>query len=258
MFIESIKIIQKMDIKSFLDSTYLKTEQQAGLSELENKKLVINCINEAITERFKLVMIRPNYVVTAKQLIVAANSILDIGTVISFPEGTHSVLEKLNEAQVAINNGADDLDFVINYQAFKKGQTDLVKKEVLHCTQLGIDNNKVVKWIIETAALNNDEIIKICVLIKNVIMSNFKEQSYPFIFIKSSTGFYKTENNMPNGATVETIVLMLENGSPLAIKASGGIKSYNEAVAMIRLGVKRIGTSAAKALSDGDTQEVVY
>lgn len=244
-----------MDVKTYLDSTYLKTAQQAGLSNSENEKLVVNTINEAVAERFKLVMIRPNYVVLAKELITKVNSSLDVGTVISFPEGTNSIIEKLEEAQTAIDNGADDLDFVINYLAFKKGETEIVKKEILECTKLGIDNNKVVKWIIETAALTNDEIIKICVLIKNVVMSNFKEHSYQSIFIKSSTGFYKTENNVPNGATIDSIVLMLENGAPLSIKASGGVKSYKEAVAMIQLGVKRIGTSAAKEIVRGRIAE---
>lgn len=240
-----------MDLKTYLDSTYLKTAQQAGLSDIQNKKKVIHVVNEAIEEQFKLVMVRPEYVVLAKELIAKANSRLDVGTVISFPEGTNSLIEKLQEAQTAIDNGADDLDFVINYNAFKNGAVDLVKKEVLNCTTLGSSNNKVVKWIIETAALTNDEIIKICVLIKNVVLANFKESAYTSVFIKSSTGFYKTENNAPNGATIESIVMLLENGSPLSIKASGGVKSYDEALAMIRLGVKRIGTSAAKEIVNG-------
>ena len=244
-----------MDLKTYLDSTYLKTAQQAGLSDSQNKKIVVEAINEAIRERFKLVMIRPQYVALAKELIFNANSNLDVGTVISFPEGTNSLVEKLHEAQTAIVDGADDLDFVLNYQAFKKGETVAIKNEIFECTKLGLDNNKVVKWIIETAALNNDEIIKVCVLIKNVVMSNFKEHAYHSVFIKSSTGFYKTENDTPNGATIDAIVLMLENGSPLSIKASGGIKSYDDAMAMLRLGVKRIGTSAAKEIVSGGTAD---
>ena len=117
-----------MDLKTYLDSTYLKTAEQAGLSDLENEKIVINTINEAIVERFKLVMIRPQYVLMAKQMIQEANSNLDVGTVISFPEGTNSLPQKLDEAQVAIDNGADDLDFVINYQAYKRGEINMVKK----------------------------------------------------------------------------------------------------------------------------------
>ncbi len=240
-----------MDLKTYLDSTYLKTAEQAGLSDLENEKIVINTINEAIVERFKLVMIRPQYVLMAKQMIQEANSNLDVGTVISFPEGTNSLPQKLDEAQVAIDNGADDLDFVINYQAYKRGEINMVKNEILECTRLAIGSNKIIKWIIETAALTNDEIIKICVLIKNTVMSNFTEHVYQFIYIKSSTGFYVTKNDIPNGATIDTIVLMLENGSPLPIKASGGVNNYDTAATLIQLGVKRIGTSAARLITTG-------
>ena len=247
-----------MDLKTFIDSTYLKTAVQANLSDFENDKIVSETIYEAISEHYKLVMIRPEYVLMAKKIILGANSTLDVGTVISFPEGTNSVTEKLAEASIAIADGADDLDFVINYEAFKNGTINLVKQEVLECTRLGIDHAKTVKWIIETAALTTDEIIKICVLIKNVVLSNFKEQAYQSIFIKSSTGFFKTENNTPNGATFDAIVLMLENGSPLSIKASGGIKTFEEAIAMIKLGVKRIGTSAAKAIVDNQIYDGDY
>ena len=247
-----------MDLKTFIDSTYLKTAVQANLSDFENDKIVSETIYEAISEHYKLVMIRPEYVLMAKKIILEANSTLDVGTVISFPEGTNSLTEKLAEASTAIADGADDLDFVINYEAFKNGTINLVKQEVLECTRLGIDHAKTVKWIIETAALTTDEIIKICVLIKNVVLSNFKEQAYQSIFIKSSTGFFKTENNTPNGATFDAIVLMLENGSPLSIKASGGIKTFEEAIAMIKLGVKRIGTSAAKAIVDNQIYDGDY
>ena len=247
-----------MDLKTFIDSTYLKTAVQANLSDFENDKIVSETIYEAISEHYKLVMIRPEYVLMAKKIILEANSTLDVGTVISFPEGTNSITEKLAEASTAIADGADDLDFVINYEAFKNGTINLVKQEVLECTRLGIDHAKTVKWIIETAALTTDEIIKICVLIKNVVLSNFKEQAYQSIFIKSSTGFFKTENNTPNGATFDAIVLMLENGSPLSIKASGGIKTFEEAIAMIKLGVKRIGTSAAKAIVDNQIYDGDY
>lgn len=240
-----------MNIKQYLDSTYLKTAELVGISEVENKKIAISFIQEAIDEKFKLIMIRPEYVANAKAMIAKQKSLLTIGTVISFPEGTNSIEDKLQEASIAIENGADDLDFVCNYEAFKKGETDLIKKEILECTRLGLANNKNVKWIIETAALNSSQIIQISTLIKNVVMANFKEECYNSVFVKSSTGFYKTENNEPNGATFPAIIMMLENASPLAIKASGGVKSYEDAIQMIQLGVKRIGTSSAKAIANG-------
>jgi deoxyribose-phosphate aldolase len=247
-----------MNIKSYLDSTYLKTPEQAGLSVAENTKVVKNFVQEAIDEGFKLIMIRPNMVAMAKKMVTDCNSKLTIGTVIGFHEGTYSLEEKLAEAQKAIVDGADDLDFVCNYEAFKNGAKDLVKKEILEGTKLGLEHHKIVKWIIEVAALSNDQIIQLSTLIKNVVMSNFKEECYHSVFVKSSTGFYKTENGLPNGATVPAIIMMLENGSPLSIKAAGGVRTYGEAVEMIRLGVKRIGTSSAKAIANGETTTSNY
>ena len=247
-----------MNIKQYLDSTYLKTPEQAGLSAKENTKVVEGFIKEAIDEGFKLIMIRPDMVKLSKKMITEAGSKVTIGTVIGFHEGTNSIASKLTEAQKAIEDGADDLDFVCNYEAFKRGEIDLVKQEVLEGTKLGLASHKIVKWIIEVAALNSDQIIQMSTLIKNVVMGNFKEECYPSVFVKSSTGFYKTENGLPNGATIPTIIMMIENGSPLSIKAAGGVRTYDEAVAMIRLGVKRIGTSSAIAIAKGQTTTSEY
>jgi deoxyribose-phosphate aldolase len=247
-----------MNIKQYLDSTYLKTPSQARLNKAENKIVVKGFIQESIDENFKLIMIRPDMVSLAKKMIVDANSPVQIGTVIDFPEGKSALEDKVVEASQAIQDGADDLDFVCNYEAFKEGDIDLVKEEILKCTQLGLLNNKVVKWIIEVAALNDKQIIQLSALIKNIVISNFKEESYASVFVKSSTGFYKTENNIPNGATVPTIILMLENASPLSVKAAGGVRTYDEAVEMIQLGVRRIGTSGAKVIANGQKMEGEY
>jgi deoxyribose-phosphate aldolase len=247
-----------MNIKDYLDSTYLKTDVQAGLNERENIAVAQGFIKEAIDEGFKLIMIRPNRVALAKQMIVAAESKLLIGTVIDFPEGKSSLDKKLEEALECIQNGADDLDFVCNYEAFKTGSIDLVKEEILKGTQLGLKHNKTVKWIIEVAALNDLQIAQLSALIKNVVVSNFNEESFDSVFVKSSTGFYKTENDLPNGATVSSIKLMLENASPLPVKAAGGVRTYEEAVLMVDLGVKRIGTSGAKAIANGEESSSQY
>ena len=247
-----------MNIKQYLDSTYLKTAEQAGITEEENILIAQEFIQEAIEEHFKLIMIRPNRVSLAKKMINEANSMLEIGTVIDFPEGKSAIEDKLKEAVQAIQDGADDLDFVCNYEAFKKGDTDLVKEEILRGTQLGLANNKVVKWIIEVAALSEKEIIQLSSLIKNVIVSNFEQELFSKVFVKSSTGFYTTGNNLPNGATIPTIKMMLENASPLPVKAAGGVRTYEEAVAMIQLGVKRIGTSGAKKIANGQNSTNEY
>ena len=247
-----------MNIKQYLDSTYLKTPSQAGLSDAENTIIVKEFIQEAIDENFKLIMIRPDMVSLARKMIIETNSSVQIGTVIDFPEGTAGLEAKLAEATQAIQDGADDLDFVCNYEAFKAGNIDVVKEEVLKCTQLGLAHNKVVKWIIEVAALDEKQIMQLSAMIKNCVITNFKEENYPSVFVKSSTGFYKTENNLPNGATIPAIIIMLENANPLPVKAAGGVRTYDEAVEMIRLGVKRIGTSGAKAIANGQKTEGGY
>lgn len=241
-----------MNIRNYLDSTYLKTAVQAGVSEIENKNIALTFVQEAINERFKLIMLRPEYVHAAKKMIFAQNSDVLVGTVIGFHEGTVSVEEKLIEASKAIADGVDELDYVVNFEAFKKGQILYVKNEILRGTQLGLQHHKTVKWIIETAALVPIQIIQLSALIKHVVLSNFKESDYEKVFVKSSTGFYKTPEGTPNGATVEGITAMLENAFPLPVKASGGVRNLDDVLAMIQLGVKRVGTSSAISIVSGE------
>jgi deoxyribose-phosphate aldolase len=240
-----------MDIKKYLDSTYLKTPEQSGLSEKETAKKVKETIKEAIDEKFVLVMIRPEYVKLARKMIDEAKSNVLVGTVIGFPEGTADLKQKLEEAQQAIDDGADELDYVVNYEAYKKGNVELVKKEVFEGSLLAVKNNKVAKWIIEVAALTPEEIAGLTRLIKETIIHGLGAEYADKIFVKSSTGFYKTKGNQPNGATPETIQIMIQNAGKLPVKAAGGVRNYEEAVKMIELGVKRIGTSSAKAIADG-------
>ena len=89
-------------------------------------------------------------------------------------------------------------------------------------------------------------------------MANFKEDQYAHVFVKSSTGFYKTQDGLPNGATIPSIKLMIENSFPLPVKAAGGVRTYEEALEMIALGVKRIGTSSAKAIANGEISKNEY
>ena len=247
-----------MNIKQYLDSTYLKTAAQANISEQENTEIVKNCIQEAIDNNFKLIMIRPDKVTLAKKMIDEAHSKVTIGTVIDFPLGNGTLEEKLAEAKEAIANGVDDLDFVVDFEAFKRGEVEIIKEQVLEGTKLGLSHHKIVKWIIEVAALDNHQIVQLSALIKNVVIANFDENDYEKVFVKSSTGFYKTPEGVPNGATVPTIKLMLENSCPLPVKAAGGVRTYEEAVEMIQLGVKRIGTSAAKAIANGEISNSDY
>ncbi len=237
-----------MEINQYLDATYLKTASQAKLSEEDNKQKVINLINEAILYDYKLVMIRTKYISLAKKILKDSKKKILIGTVVGFHQGTCSIKEKLNQAQEAIRLGADELDFVVNYKAFKRGELDLVQKEVTEGIALCLANNRVIKWIIEVAALTNKEIIVISLLIKNIVFKVFGKEKAKNVFVKSSTGFYKTENNLPNGATFETIKIIVENAKPLKVKAAGGVRNYETAIKMINLGVDRIGTSSSKQI----------
>lgn len=247
-----------MEIRQYLDSTYLKTAEQAGLSEAENHQVVFQCVQEAIAGQFKLVMIRPEYVKEARQTIDNANAVLLLGTVIDFPEGQSGIEYKLHEARQAISDGADELDFVVDYRAFQNGEIEKVKAEIREGTRLCLEHHRAAKWIIEVAALADDEIARLSALVKNVVVTHFKEEQYARVFVKSSTGFFKTQNNKPNGATIPAVAIMLENACPLPVKAAGGVRNYEEAVAMVNLGVKRIGTSAAKAIASGTSAQSDY
>lgn len=239
-----------MDIKKFLDSTYLKTPAQAGISESETIEKVKELVQEAIENEFYAVMIRPDYISIARKMIKDSGKNVVVGTVIDFHEGNSSLNDKLKEAQKAIDDGADELDFVINYSAYLSGNVQGVANEVKESNALVLGHNKVIKWIIEAAALNNEQIADITKLIKSVTMENTPDKAKD-VFVKSSTGFYKTTDGKPNGATEENIKIMLENAGELPVKAAGGVKNYEEAVKMVKLGVKRIGTSSAKAIADG-------
>lgn len=237
-----------MNIAQYLDSTYLKTPAQSVISNEETLQKDKDLAQEAIDNEVLAVMIRPDYVSEIKKYIQERNSDVIVGTVIGFHEGTYSVDEKLAEASKAIQNGADELDFVINYNAYLKGDLELVKEEFVKCTQLCIENQKVAKWIIEIAALTDEQIADLTKKISNWAEENFSENDLPNIFVKSSTGFYETTGGKPNGATFEGIKIMLDNAGKLPVKAAGGVRTPEDAEKMINMGVKRIGTSSALGL----------
>lgn len=244
-----------MEINQYLDSTYLKTPEQAGLNDEQTLEKVRNLTDEAIAYHFKEVMIRPNFVKLIKDYLVSQDSDVLVGTVIGFHEGTYSLEEKLKEANQAILDGADELDYVINYEAYKAGDLATVEKEFLEGTQLGLHFDKTVKWIIEIAALTDQQIGDLTAHIWKWAQENFEDKDFPKIFVKSSTGFYKTEGGKPNGATFEGVKIMLDNAGKLPVKAAGGVKTPADAEQMITMGIQRIGTSSAKALlGDGHAE----
>lgn len=247
-----------MNIAQYLDSTYLKTPAQSGLSDEETLRKDIELTQEAIDNGIFAVMIRPDYVSKIKKYILERNSNVVVGAVIGFHEGTYSVDEKLSEASKAIADGADELDFVINYNAYLKGDLDLVKEEFIKCTQLCLQHHKTAKWIIEIAALADEQIGDLTEHISGWAEENFSEEDLSKIFVKSSTGFYETADGKPNGATFEGIKIMLEHAGKLPVKAAGGVRTPEDAEKMINLGVKRIGTSSAVALIKNDSASEGY
>jgi len=241
-----------MEINQYLDSTYLKTPEQSGLSEEQTFEKVRELTDEAMAFHFKEVMIRPNYVKLIKDYLSSKNSEVLVGTVIGFHEGTYDTQDKLKEANQAILDGADELDFVINYEAYKNGKLGLVEKEFVEGTKLGLDFGKTVKWIIEIAALSDEQIADLTAKIWAWAQENFDEKDFSRIFVKSSTGFYETEGGKPNGATFEGVRLMVDHAGKLPVKAAGGVKTPADAERMINMGIQRIGTSSAKALIGRD------
>lgn len=228
-----------INISKFLDSTYLKTSAESGINESDTQELVKEKIHEAIKKKFACIMIRPRYVPFAKEIINNAEYKPNIGTVIDFPLGQGTTEEKVKEAEGAIISGADEIDFVCDYNAFKRGSLKKFFNDILQGTKIGVTNRVIVKWIIETGALSKEEIRDITIKIVDIVQSNFIEKCGD-IYIKTSTGYYSGY-----GAKVKDIRLIKSVIGSLKIKASGGINSYNDCLLMIKSGADRIGTSKA-------------
>tara|TARA_B100001142_G_scaffold103040_1_gene105106 strand:- start:2464 stop:3186 length:723 start_codon:yes stop_codon:yes gene_type:complete len=236
-----------INIASYLDSTYLKTANESNISELANKECVIKIINDAIVDDFACVMIRPEFVSIARDIIEAKDSRLKVGTVIDFPLGSSDTLGKIEEAKKAILDGAYDIDYVCDYNAFKRGSLDKFDQDILEGTKLVLKNKGVVKWIIETGALSREEIRGISKRITSLVESNFYKNSNQ-IFIKTSTGYYGGF-----GATIKDVKLIKSVSGNLKIKASGGVSTLKDCLKMIDAGADRIGTSKAQSIINTNT-----
>jgi deoxyribose-phosphate aldolase len=197
-------------------------------------KLSIGDIDRLVTEAqqfgFAGVCVPPFWVRRAFR--ERGDSKIFLVTVAGFPLGYNMTETKLDEISRAIDNGADEIDVVWNISAFKTG-IPWVKIELAKCSKLAHDHQRLLKVIIETAYLSDSEIEKACKLCADAGAD----------FVKTSTGF------APSGATIEHIALMKSILPPsVGIKASGGIKTYDQAVAMINAGASRIGTSSGVSI----------
>ena len=217
-----------MKISQYIDHTILNADAKAS----EIQKLC----QEAADYQFKTVCIQPYWVSFAKKEL--ANTEVGITTVIGFPLGANTSAIKAAEAKAAVEDGATEVDMVINIGALKSMDEETVLKDIEAVVQ-AIAGRALVKVIIETALLNDDEKILASQLAKKAGAD----------FVKTSTGFSTA------GATVEDIQLMRKTVGPdVGVKASGGIRSYEDAIAMIEAGASRIGASSGISIVEGATQ----
>ena len=181
-------------------------------------------IEEAKTYDFKSVCVNPHWVSYAKKELKQTNVL--VCTVIGFPHGTHLPSVKAFEAEQAVKDGADELDMVINVYALKSGHDKLIKEEIEGVVKAG--KGRTVKVIIEACYLTPEEIVRVSKIAVDAGAH----------FVKTSTGFGTY------GARVEDVKLMKDTVKDLAeVKASGGVRTYEDAMKMIEAGATRIGTS---------------
>ncbi|MCQ2736417.1 MAG: deoxyribose-phosphate aldolase [bacterium] len=206
---------------SYIDHTLLKPEA--------TREQIVKLCAEAREHEFASVCVNPANVKTAFAELVGTP--VKVCTVIGFPLGASSSFVKAVETRDAVASGADEIDMVINIGALKAKDYDLVLRDIKAVVEAAGGN--LVKVIIETCLLTDEEKVKACELSKEAGAD----------FVKTSTGFSK------GGATVEDIALMRKTvGTEMGVKASGGIRDYETAKAMIEAGASRIGASAGIAI----------
>lgn len=187
-------------------------------------------VNDARQHNLLGICVPPFWVKRAKREIANDNMLLV--TVAGFPLGYTMTETKLDDIKRGIDNGADEIDVVWNLTSFKTG-IPWTKIELAKCSKIVHDNQKLLKVIIETAYLSEDEIVEACKLCADAGAD----------FVKTSTGF------APEGAKVEHIKLMRSVlPGEVRIKASGGIKTREQAIALVEAGADRIGTSSGTKL----------
>jgi deoxyribose-phosphate aldolase len=189
---------------------------------------------EAKQYDFAAVCVPPNFVKLAKEKV--AGSTVQVATVIGFPFGYSATEAKIAEIILAMVDGADELDVVANISAIKNGDWSAIADEINHIMPIIRSKNKLVKIIIESGVLTDDEIIKCCDIYGIAGID----------YLKTSTGYAE------KGASVEAVKLFRKHlPDQVQIKASGGIRDYATAQLMIDAGATRIGCSAGVAIVSG-------
>lgn len=204
---------------------YNKLIDHTCLKQNATKEDIIKLCNEAKEFDFMSVCVNPDYVELCSSLLKGSD--VKVCTVIGFPLGANTTEVKTLETVDAIKNGADEIDMVINVSWIKNKQFDLVLKEIKALR--GVSQGKILKVILETCLLEDEEIVKACELSKEAGAD----------YVKTSTGF------STGGATVHAVELMRKTVGPdMGVKASGGVRSHEDLVAMVEAGATRIGTSS--------------
>jgi deoxyribose-phosphate aldolase len=219
--------ISREELAKTIDSTNVKAT--ATKNEIES------LCKEAVQYGFRCAVVNPVYVKFAAKLLKGSN--VKVCSTVGFPFGVSLPETKALEAIKAVEDGAEELDMVINLSALKSGDYDFVKRDIAAVVDVKrLSKEIIVKVIIETAYLTRDEKIIACNLVKEAGAD----------FVKTSTGLFG------GGATVEDVRLMRQTvGKNMGVKAAGGIRTYTDAVAMIEAGANRLGTSTAVAIIKG-------
>lgn len=208
------------DVARCIDHTILKPDA--------TEDDIVKLCNEAKDFKFASVCVSPSYVSLAAREL--EGSVVRVCTVVGFPSGAHMPQIKAMEARRAIREGAKEIDMVINIGALKSGNNELVFRDIRAVVEACDDGSAISKIIIETALLTEDEKVRACQLAKKARAN----------YVKTSTGFAS------GGATAEDVALMskIVGQAGIGVKASGGIKSYDDAQKMILAGATRLGASA--------------
>lgn len=188
-------------------------------------------VQEAIQHRFVGVCVPPYWVKKVRRDLGTHD--IQLVTVVGFPLGYNRSEVKVRETEIALTDGATEVDMVMNLSAFKTGMMNWVKGDIAQLAKMCHESQAMLKVIIETCYLGDEEIIRACKI----------SQDAGADFVKTSTGFGS------GGATAHAVRLMRETvGAYMGVKASGGIRSKEQALAMIAAGADRIGSSAGAAL----------
>ena len=205
-----------MKYNKLIDHTLLKQDA--------TPEQIIKLCEEAKEFDFMSVCVNPAYVPLAAECLKGSD--VKVCTVIGFPLGMNLTRTKIEEAALAIKEGADEIDMVINVGMLKAGHDQYVEEEIRELK--AVAGQKVLKVIIETCLLTDEEKVRACIASKNAGAD----------FVKTSTGF------STGGATAHDVALMRKTVGPdMGVKASGGVRTHEDLLAMVEAGASRIGTS---------------